>query len=278
MRRSSPPDCRALLFALVLGLSLAVAACSTPAQRFSEHAAALGMRAEVIAEARFQHLVLFQSRRPSRTLHIYLDGDGTPWLLGGPADDPTPRNPLVLELMALDPYPSIYLGRPCYHGFSQTTPCLSALWTQERYSEAVVTSMEAALRRMLRDGEFNRVAWFGYSGGGALAVLLAPRFTETTAVVTVAANLEIDAWADLHGYPRLVGSLNPARQPPMPARIYRRHLAGGRDRVVPKEIVARGLIDHESLTVFPSFDHTCCWYTIWPEVLTELDRAIDSGP
>lgn len=236
------------------------------------------MRAEVISETRFQQFVLYQRHQPSRTLHVYLDGDGTPWLAGEPADDPTPRNPLVLELMALDPYPSIYLGRPCYHGFSQTPPCSSALWTLERYSEAVVTSMEAALRRILRNGEFDRVAWFGYSGGGALAVLLAPRFMETAAVVTVAGNLDIDAWADLHGYPRLTGSLNPARQPPMPTQIYHRHLVGGKDRVVPKEIVALGPIDPETLIMIPSFDHTCCWVAIWPAVLTELDRATGSGP
>ena len=256
-----------------LSLLLAATACTSPAGRFSQNAAALGMRAAVVSGAGFQHVVFEQARRASRALHVYIDGDGTPWLAWRPAMDPTPRNPLVLRLMALDPNPSVYLGRPCYHGLSETLPCSSALWTAERYSEAVVSSMATALRRALRAGGFEHLAWFGYSGGGAIAVLLAPRFAETTDLVTIAANLDIDAWADLHGYSRLVGSLNPARQPPVPARIRQRHYVGGKDRVVPRDVVARGPIDPDTLVVIPSYDHTCCWETIWPAVLAEVDQA-----
>ncbi len=95
--------------------------------------------------------------------------------------------------------------------------------------------------------------------------------------VTVAANLDVDAWADVHGYPRLVGSLNPVTQPPMPAQIYQRHYIGGEDRIVPKEIVARGPINPNTLIVIPSYDHHCCWAAIWPAVLTEVERATGSG-
>jgi hypothetical protein len=231
------------------------------------------MRAAVVSGTTFQHVVFEQARRPSRALHVYIDGDGTPWAGWRPAMDPTPRNPLLLRLMALDPHPSVYLGRPCYHGLSQSPPCSSVLWTSERYSEAVVSSMAAALRGVLRAGGFERLAWFGYSGGGAIAVLLAPRFAETTDLVTFAANLDIDAWADRHGYSRLVGSLNPARQAPLPARIRQRHYAGGKDRVVPKDIVVRGPIDRDTVVVIPSYDHTCCWETLWPAVLAEVDQA-----
>jgi len=231
------------------------------------------MRAQIVPGTAFQHVVFEQARRPSRTLHVYLDGDGTPWLAGRPATDPTPRNPLLLRLMTLDPNPSVYLGRPCYHGLSETPSCSSALWTRERYSEAVVSSMAAALRRVLEAGGFNRLAWFGYSGGGAIAVLLAPRFAETTDLITIAANLDIDAWTDLHDYPRLAGSLNPAQQPPLPARIRQRHYVGGQDRVVPEHVVARGPIDPNTLVVIPSYDHTCCWETTWPAVLAEVDQA-----
>ena len=260
-----------------LSLLLAATACSSPAGRFSENAAVLGMRARVVSGAAFHHVVFEHAGRASRTLHVYLDGDGTPWRAWRPATDPTPRNPLLLRLMALDPNPSIYLGRPCYHGLSETPSCSSALWTGARYSEAVVSSMAAALRRVLQAGGFDRLAWFGYSGGGAMAVLLAPRFTETTDLITIAANLDIDAWTDLHGYSRLAGSLNPAQQPPLPARIRQRHYVGGQDRVVPKHVVARGPIDPNTLVVIPSYDHTCCWETTWPAVLAEVDQANASG-
>jgi pimeloyl-ACP methyl ester carboxylesterase len=231
------------------------------------------MRGEVVDGAPFGHAVFTRAGRPSRALHVYLDGDGTPWRAWRPASDPTPRNPLVLRLMALDPEPSIYLGRPCYHGLSDSAPCTSALWTRERYSEAVVSSMAVALRRMLAARECDRLVWFGYSGGGTLAMLLAPRFSETTDLVTLAANLDVDAWADLHGYTRLLGSLNPARRPPLPAWIRQRHYVGGEDRVVPQELAARGPIAPGTLTVIPSYDHICCWEKIWPDVLARVSKG-----
>lgn len=229
------------------------------------------MQTAVIGGEGFRHVIFQTVREPGRTLHVYIDGDGRPWSGSRPTADPTPRNPLVLRLMALDPAPSIYLGRPCYHGLASTPPCVTALWTAERYSSAVVASMAAALHRVLQQREVDRLVWFGYSGGGSLAVLLAPQFTETTDLVTVAANLDIDAWADLHGYSRLVGSLNPARQAPVPTRIRQRHYVGGNDRVVPKDVVARGPIDPNALVVIPPYDHTCCWETIWPTVLAEVE-------
>lgn len=173
--------------------------------------------------------------------------------------------------MASDPSPSVYLGRPCYHGLADSPPCSSVVWTSERYSEAVVSSMAAALRRVLDGSTFERVVWLGYSGGGALAMLLAPRFSETTDIVTVAANLDIDAWADLHGYTRLVGSLNPAHQPPLPPGIRQRHYVGARDHIVPKQVVARGSIDAATVVTIPSYDHTCCWPTLWPTLLATLE-------
>lgn len=260
------------LAAASLSLLLAVIACTSPAREFSQKAAAIGMRAEVVPGTVFQHVVFEQARRSSRTLHVYIDGDGTPWLAWRPASDPTPRNALLLRLMALDPNPSVYLGRPCYHGLSETPPCSNVLWTGQRYSESVVSSMAAALRRVLRAGGFDRLAWFGYSGGGTIAVLLAPRFPETTDLITIAANLDIDAWADLHGYSRLAGSLNPAAQAPMPARIRQRHYVGGKDRVVPIDVIARGPIEPSTLVVVPAYDHTCCWEVIWPSVLADVDQ------
>ncbi len=231
------------------------------------------MKSEIVPGTVFEHVVFKQFRQSSRILHVYIDGDGTPWLGGRPASDPTPRNTLTLRLMALDPGPSVYLGRPCYHGLSDTSPCSSIVWTRERYSEAVVSSMAAVVHHIMKTDDFQHLVWFGHSGGGTLAVLLAPRFRETTDVVTIAANLDIDAWADLHGYSRLGGSLNPARQPSLPSGIHQRHYVGGKDQQVPREVVVRGPIGKNTLVVIPSYDHGCCWETIWPTVLSEINQT-----
>lgn len=253
---------------------LALAACAAPAARFEERATALGFHRTLIEGIGFAHVVYWRAAAAdSRSLHIYLDGDGRPWAGGQPASDPTPRQPLVLELMALDPAPVAYLGRPCYHGQAAAAGCAPQLWTSARYSEAVVASMAAAARRLRERGGFAQVRWFGYSGGGALAMLLGARTPETASVVTVAANLDIELWARTNGYARLTGSLNPADGPGLPLRVRQRHYAGADDPVVPPSVAAAGPIAAGTLVVVPGYDHRCCWTTLWPEVLRELTQA-----
>jgi hypothetical protein len=259
--------------AAALALPLTVAGCAAPARRLAEEASARGFGSAIVAGAGFRHVVFSRPTAASSTLHVYLDGDGTPWRLGQPTPDPTPRDPLVLDLMALDPGPSLYLGRPCYHGLAAEPPCESRLWTGARYSEEVVASLAAALRRLLETRGATRLVLFGHSGGGVLAMLLAPRLPETVGVVTVAANLDTDAWADLHGYPRLDASLKPASQPALGAGIRQRHYAGDKDRIVPPAIVARGPIAPGSLRIIPGYDHRCCWRDLWPRILADASTG-----
>ena len=262
-----------VLRATAVAILLLATACATPARRFTERASASGLSLEWVSGTAFQHAVFSRSRAATRSLHVYLDGDGTPAFDGVAASDPTPRHPLVLELMARDRGPVLYLGRPCYHGAAPpVTACRSELWTSERYSEVVVASMATALRRVMHDRGAERLVWFGYSGGGVLAMLLAPRFPETVAVVTVAANLDLDAWTAVHGYAALRGSLNPARQPAWPRPVYRRHYAGAADRVVPSDIVRRGAGDPATVVVVPAYDHTCCWPAMWPAIVEDATK------
>jgi hypothetical protein len=250
-----------------------LAACASPLRQWWQHVAAAGFAATVTPGDPFRHVVLDKPGRPWGVLHVYIDGDGTPWEGDRPAADPTPRNPLVLELMRLDDSRSLYLGRPCYHGLADDPGCAPALWTSDRYSDAVVSSMAAALRAYVTGQD--RLAFIGYSGGGALAMLLAPRFSQAAAVVTVASNLDTDAWTAHHRYLRLAGSLNPAAQAPLPQNVYQRHYVGDRDRVVPPQTVPGGSLDRATVVLVPGFDHVCCWQRLWPSILTDLARALD---
>jgi pimeloyl-ACP methyl ester carboxylesterase len=129
------------------------------------------------------------------------------------------------------------------------------------------------MRRIVAAEGVDEIVWLGYSGGGTLAVLLAPRLPQSVAVITVAANLDIDAWTDAHGDQRLIGSLNAARQPPLADRVVQIHYAGGRDRLVPVDIVRRGVSGSGRLVVEPEFDHVCCWQAAWPQILSDVERA-----
>ena len=74
------------------------------------------MSSEVIKGKRFDHKVFHRRGSNGRGgIHVYIEGDGSPWVNGGAtvAANPTPRNPLALQLMATSPYNSVYVGRPC---------------------------------------------------------------------------------------------------------------------------------------------------------------------
>jgi len=269
-RSGRPNSARRWGWAAALAL---LGACATPAARFAETAGTMGFERQVVTGAGFRHVLFWNNRgRAGPTLHVYIDGDGTPDIGGYPASDPTSRNPLMLRLLDLDPGPAVLLGRPCYEGLADDPGCRPALWMDERYSEAVVSSMAAALREMVAQGPYRRVALFGHSGGGTLAVLLAARVPETAAVVTAAANLDINAWAASRGARPFIGSLNPAHQPPLSASVIQRHYAGGRDDVVPPEVTRKGLAPGVPLTIIPDYDHRCCWEKLWPDLLADLAK------
>lgn len=227
----------------------------------------------MVQVAGFRHLVLVRGDLEAASrIHVYLEGDGTPWISRHRvAADPTPRHPLASRLMALDPTPAILVGRPCYHGLAESEGCSPWLWTHGRYGEAVVASLASAIDRVLPGREERRLTLIGYSGGGTLAVLLAPRLRGVERVVTLAANLDVRAWADRHGYDRLSGSLDPADQPPLDPSIQQIHLLGARDRQVPPESIRRYLARNPNAVarVVPGFDHRCCWVEHWP---TGLDQ------
>ena len=205
-----------------------------------------------------------------KELHVYLEGDGRPWLTRYQvASDPTGQDLLALRLMARDPVASIYVGRPCYHGFATDPACGPWWWTHGRYSPEVVRTLVAAIRGILPPRPPARITLIGYSGGGVLALLMAPHLEGVVQVITIAANLDTDAWAEYHGYSPLSGSLNPARQAPLDEGIRQLHLIGDQDARVPLASLTAYLARNPkaNLRILPGFDHHCCWEEHWPDIL-----------
>jgi len=253
---------------------LLLAGCASHGDRVDRLAIELGLTKRSVPSDPVP-LVAYRnaSDQPSGRLHVYLEGDGTPWLTRSRVSpDPTPRNPVALELMALDPAPSIYLARPCYNGTADTAGCHPWYWTTGRYSQPVLASLATALRRVIDAEAVTELVLIGYSGGGVLAWLLAQRIPETRALVTVAANLDINAWTDLHGFSPLWDSLNPAEGPPLSSSVKQWHLVGERDQEVPPSIIAslRELVGPDARVLVMASDHRCCWAEFWPEVLGKL--------
>jgi len=264
---------RSLSVSLLL-IALLLSACETPTGRLRAQALAQGFERSGVVAKGFRHTVFTsKSSIPADVLHVYLEGDGTPWRYRIiTMADPTPRRPLMLKLMALDSAPSVYVGRPCYNGTANDDGCDNSLWTSGRYSTTVVESMASVIRELGKRHGAGDIRLFGHSGGGALAMLLAARIPQVTHLVTVAGNLDTSAWTTHHGYTPLFSSLNPAQAIPLRASVRQWHLVGELDTVIPPGLVRSFIESQPNATgiAFSRFGHGCCWQTIWSQVLTAV--------
>lgn len=257
---------------------LLLQACAGGAHRIDRQAEAANLSRSVVGGGDFSHVIyanaVANNNAALRRLIVYIDGDGRPWSSAGrePAADPTTRNPVALQLLTRTSWPAIYVSRPCYQGMSDPK-CEPSVWTGARYSENVVASLVAAIRKF-RAGELGtELTLVGYSGGGVLAILAAERLENVASVVTVAANLDTDAWTQYHHYLPLIGSLNPAsstREHPWREL----HLQGKADQIVPAATTDRYFDRYPSAQrrQFEAFTHVCCWVEQWPGLLEEISE------
>ncbi len=258
-----------------------LAGCASAPQKADRLAAEFGFTRLIVPGEGFEHIAYFSpGTGPSDTLHVYLEGDGTPWLTPTViSPDPTPRKPLMLRLMRHDTKPALLLGRPCYFGLARQLACSAELWTSARYGPRVLDSLSRALRNFLQnppaasEATYTRIGLFGYSGGGALAMLLAPRFPETYAVATVAGNLNVTDWTTLHRYSALAASFNPADQAPLPRNIAQVHWAGAKDDNLPPSII-QPVVARQHNAIFrieENADHFNGWDEAWQWTLSYLN-------
>ena len=219
--------------------------------------------------------------RPDR-LVVYIEGDGFAWRRKGVlSSDPTPKNPVALKLAARDPRPAVlYIARPCQYLDSQDLEdCPSKYWSSHRYADEVISSINDVIDRSRKHAGASTVDLVGYSGGGDIAALVAARRFDVSSLVTVVANLDIDAWTRLHDVSPLTGSLNSADIAEHIQNIPQYHFVGASDNIVPmpvtesylKRITDRSHVMIERIT---GFDHECCWADSWPELLCKAG-AID---
>ena len=225
----------------------------------------------------FTHLVIQRAGSlPDSRLHIYIEGDGTPWRGNIPNVDPTPHNALALRLANKDSSDIAYVGRPCYFGRANEKECQPKFWTSHRYGDDVVTSMASAIKRV-RQPKHTEIVLIGHSGGGVLAALLESRVIGVVGVITVGANLDIDRWTQHHHYDPLTGSINPSMQERDP-NIPHLQLVGKADNIVPASINSQYSGSHPNveLLVLDGFGHVCCWEEQWPTILSAFSNRLNN--
>lgn len=214
----------------------------------------------------------------NKVLTVYIEGDGMAWLTASqPSDNPTPRKPVSLELALAHPQgAAAYLARPCQNVVeADWGNCAQPYWTDRRYAPEVVAASDQAISALKAHFKAEQLILVGYSGGGAVAALVAARRPDVVRLATLAGNLDIRAWTAQHRILPLTGSLNPADEWANLQHIPQWHFVGGKDAVVSAEVV-RAYIDRfpaghrPVMQVLPGVDHACCWVAQWPALARQV--------
>jgi len=259
---------------LLLVVLLSCAACTASRRAEGpELAQKAGWRWDILRAGMFDLAAASSPRAGSDTLVVYLEGDGLAYVHPRqPAMDPTPTDPVALRLALADPGRTAvaWLGRPCQYTLpDHGRNCAVAYWTARRYAPEVIDSVAAGIDGLKARSGAARLVLVGYSGGGALAVLLAARRPDVAEIVTVAADLDLGYWTARDGLSPLTGSLDPAQSAAATAGIPQIHFTGGHDETVGTDVV-RSFLRRlppgapARLVEIPDFNHDCCWARDWP--------------
>lgn len=192
-------------------------------------------------------------------LNIFIEGDGMPGV--------------ALRLAQDIGGNSVYIGRPCQYMIgNRLNTCNKEVWTSHRYSDSVVRSMNRAITAMKIRYQAESIRLIGFSGGGAVASIVAALRDDVDLLVTVAGNLDHKQWTDFNQIDPLTGSLNPIHFSDALETVPQIHLIGERDDVVPGSVLTSYLAQMKRLDNVQSYivvgaDHTCCWSLAVADVL-----------
>lgn len=169
-------------------------------------------------------------------LKVYIEGDGFAWIDRHTlSSNPTPVNPVALKLATMDTYENIaYIARPCQYITNKN--CTKEYWSHKRFSKEVIQSINQAVSILKKQTKSNQIKLVGFSGGGAIAALLAAKRDDVKDIVTIAGNLNHELLNKHHNTSPMSGSLNPVDIASSISHIKQIHYIGGKDTIIPRKI------------------------------------------
>ncbi|NWB46007.1 alpha/beta hydrolase family protein [Pseudomonas gingeri] len=264
---------RALFTCLCVLLGI-LAGCADPNRHAETLAHTAHLQREQVDTDSFVLTSFYRITRPDLPLTLYIEGDGLAWRSRTtPSENPTPHQAEGLALAAADPAANVvYLARPCQFTPLAISPrCDKAYWTQKRFAEEVVVAMNQAVSHFALQVPGQRIHLVGYSGGAALAVLIAARRSDVASLRTVAGNLDHAEVNRLHHVSAMPESLNAIDVAPHVALIPQLHFSGADDSVVPPVIAQRFVSAAASRCaqsqIVPGMSHESDWARLWPALL-----------
>jgi hypothetical protein len=207
-------------------------------------------------------------------LVVYIEGDGYAWInRSTPSLDPTPRKAMALKLALMDTSPNlVYLARPCQYVKNDQQCGNNRYWTGHRFSPVVIESMNNALDKLKISANAHGIHLVGYSGGGAVAVLLSARRTDVLSLRTIAGNLDTKALNHWHDVSPMPESLNPIDVAQKIKDLPQQHWVGEKDKIVPPFIAAsfKAVMGYPTSCEVISINnasHEDGWLEIWSSIL-----------
>ena len=220
-------------------LAVFLAGCASMSDRLNladRLAQRAGMQLSLVRGGEFLLTSYQRVSDPSKPLNVYIEGDGFAWATRGRlSTNATPKDAFTLQLAAQDDAPNVvYIARPCQYTSPDLNPsCGSKYWSTHRFSEEVINSMNRAIDEVMLASGVEKVNLIGYSGGGAVVVLLAARRNDVESIRTVAGNLDHVAVNAYHKVSQMKKSLNPIDYANVVSKIPQYHFVGKEDKVVP---------------------------------------------
>jgi hypothetical protein len=271
---------RSVVLFVLMACALVVSACSSLSDRQGaarKVAANAGFQAIGYSASYFRLARYSRIRQPGRPVTIYIEGDGRAWLSRNiPETNPTPAKPIVLRLATLDRSDNVvYLARPCqYVELAAERLCTYPYWTHKRFAEEVIASVNEVVGVIAQQAQTTEIHLVGYSGGAAVAALVAGRRSDIVSLRTVAGYLDHVALNRARKFSPLTGSLDPIRVAPRLAGLPQIHYVGRRDKLIPSWvgsnfIRALGSDRCASLQIVDATHHDG-WENSWAQLAARL--------
>ena len=218
---------------------------------------------------------LLANRAP---INVYIEGDGFAYINKSQASlDPTPKQPIGLILALADNAPNVvYIARPCQYTLKESSTCQVADWTDKRFSEEMITVINDALNRVKPANSSQKIVLTGYSGGAAVAVLIAARRNDVASLRTLAGNLNHNAVNQFHRVSLMPQSLNAIDVANQIRQIPQVHFVGGQDTVIPSFIAqqfAQKVGACAQVSIVESASHSEGWQVSWPQLMQQIPRC-----
>jgi len=251
--------------ACVLVAALLATGCSMKPIDLESASSGSQLRPVAVKTSKFTIQTLQPKSVNGKILRVYIEGDGRAWITSRTvSDDPTPRKSMVPGLAIDDPAGAVYMARPCQ--FVLGASCNQTLWTSNRFGSEVIQASSEVLDTLKSQYGVQGFELVGYSGGAAVALLLAATRQDVIQVQTIAGNIDPQAWAAIKQIKPLADSLNPTDYPDQLAKLPQRHLIGMNDTVVPADVSKAYMLKVQPIcgeTVFIPADHHSGYETTW---------------